>query len=256
MTELRTILVGAVRSVLQRQQLLTANLTANAFLLFVLYALFVINGVGTNWADTLFVIVPTGFFLCWLQATTLAAFYPDQAEIPFFPALRRLHHFAPWAAAMAGVVMLFSWLSSTLGIWVWVIGVACLIAILPLAAQSAGGWFARSVAIDVIFDPKYWLLATGMLIAGLYLPFFIFFNLPVSENILFQMVVNGLRVGVSYLLAISAWVTMAAIIGELTARAAAHSAGEDVARLSESVPNRTQTVTPKRSLSRNAITME
>jgi hypothetical protein len=256
MAELQTILVAAVRSVIQRQQLLTANLTANAFLLFVLYSLFVINRVGAVVSDTLLVVVPTAFFLCWLQATTLAAFYPDQAEIPFIPALRRLHYFAPWAAGVVGVVMLFSWMSSLIGFWVWVVGVACLIVLLPLAAQAAGGWFERSVAINVIFDPKYWLLATGMLIVGLYLPFLIFFSLPVSESILVQMTVNGLRVGISYLLAISAWVTLAAIIGELTARASAQSEGADVARLSEGTSDGTQTVTPKRSFNRNAITME
>ena len=247
-----------MRAVARRRQLLTANLSGDAFLLFVLYALFVLNGAAPNIVDTLIVMVPTSFFLCWLQATTFAAFYPDQSEIPYIPTLRRLHHFIPWALAVVGTVVLCGWLSSALGAWVWLAGAGCVLALLPLAAQAAGGWFDRSVAIDVISNPKYWILAVTVIFAGLCLPFLLLTSLSLREDFVAYMLIQGLCIGIGYVLAVTAWVTIAALIGEFAAGASTPKRfqGEDIARLSEGVSGELQSVTPKRSFSRNAITME
>lgn len=258
METLKTILVGAVKAVLRRQQLLTTNLTGNAFLLFVAYVLKIDGASGTTVLDAVLVLLPASFLLCWLQASTLAAFYPGQSEVPYFPVLRRLHYYLPWVAALVGVLVLFRWMSSVLSPLVWVLGIAVALALLPLAAQAAGGWFDRSVALDVVFDGKYWILAAGVLAGGVYLPITVLASLSTSEDIFAQMFITGLRIGFSYLLGVSAWVVLAAIIGELAARVAAPEThqGEDIARLSESLSAQPQTVTPNRPFSKNAIAME
>jgi hypothetical protein len=248
MESLKRTLSNAVRAVYDRQQLLIANLTANAFLSFVAYSWFVLNGPsGGELVDSLLVLLPTAFLVCWLQATTFAAFHPGVTEIPFLPVLSRLHRFAPWAALLAGNVILFAWMSSLLGYWVWIIGMAVLLALLPLSSQAAGGWFARSSAIDVIFDEEYWMIATGLLVAGLYLPFLVFMGIPQMESLIGKAIINGLRVGISYLLAVVSWVVLAAVVAEMAVQ---KERAKDAKQAVD------QTVTPNRPFSKNAITME
>jgi hypothetical protein len=209
---------NALRQVFRRQRLVTANLSGNAFLLFVVYSWITLNDL--SWGGLLRaspVLAAVTFFIIWLQATTLVAFHSDAGDAPFGPALQRLPRYLPWAVAMGGVLLLFRWMSGVLGPLVWVVGIACLMAILPLASQAAGGGFSRKQATDIIYDDRYWLLGTALLVVGLYLPVVVFDWIPGSANFFVRMLVAGVRLGLAYFLAVAGWVTLASVIGCLGA---------------------------------------
>ncbi len=250
MDSAQAMLVNSVRAAFKRQQLLTANLTANAFLGFVIYSWFVLNGSSSkDIINSVLVLAPTAVLLCWLQAATFATFHPGVKEVPYLPVLRRLHYFAPWAVGVAGLVFLFAWISSLLGVWVWIIGAACLFALLPLLSQAAGGRFSRPAAIEVIFSQRYWFAVTCLLVVT-YLPSALLLMLSSVDSFLLRAMLRGLQVGVTYLLGILSWVTLAAVISNL-------AAGEEAALAKGcEVANSGQIVTPNRPLNRSAMPIE
>ena len=176
---LRELTTESLKLVWRQQKITTANLSGNAFVLFFLYSWSrVQDRSGQDHVFSLLIAGSVLFAGLWLHATTLATFQRNEEETPFVPALRRMHYYLPWAAAIGGTAALFAWMSSTLSVMVWVAGVGVILALLPMAAQAAGGLFSRKVACDIIFNEKYWLFATGVLVLGLYAPFSLFAWLP------------------------------------------------------------------------------
>jgi len=215
-TPLLELTTESLKLVWRQQKVTTANLSGNAFVLFFLYSWSKVQ--DRSGQDLVFSLLVAGVILfagLWLHATTLVTFQRNEEETPFMPALRRFHYYLPWAVAIAGTAVLFTWMSSLLSVMVWVAGVAAILALLPLAAQAAGGLFPRKAAYDILFSEKYWLFATGVLVLGLYTPFSLFAWLPVFEERIVQMLVTGLRIGLAYVLTIFAWVSLAAFIGRM-----------------------------------------
>lgn len=215
-TPLRELTTESLKLVWRQQKITTANLSGNAFVLFFLYSWSRVQ--DRSGQDLVFSLLIAGSVLfagLWLHAATLATFQRNEEETPFMPALRRMHYYLPWAAAIGGTVALFTWMSSTLSMMVWVAGVGVILALLPLTAQAAGGLFSRKVACDIIFNEKYWLFATGVLVMGLYAPFSLFAWLPAFEERIVQVLVTGLRIGLAYVLTVFAWVSLAAFIGRM-----------------------------------------
>ncbi len=213
---LQELIWQSLRSIKDRQQLLTANLTGNAFFGFVLYSWLSLNHLSlTSVWRGVGVLLVLGFFFFWLQATTFAAFHPGSPQSPYFLALRRLPRFLPWSLAILGTVALYIWMSSVLGYFVWIVGVGMILAFLPLASQAAGGGFSRQRAVDIIFNEQYWLVGTGLLMIGLYLPVVMLALVPAPENPILRMMISGFRLGIAYFLAIGSWVALSAFIGKL-----------------------------------------
>lgn len=211
---LQDVIWPAMKAVQKHQQLLMANLTGNAFLTFILYSWIVVSDrslteVLSSGAGLLVIL----FFGVWLQAATLAAFCGESSTTPFMPVLKRMPKYLPWAGAMAGTVMLFVWMSSVLGFLVWIVGMAVLMALLPLASQAASGGFSRKTAAEIVYCEQYWIIGTALLVVGLYAPFLVFNSLPVPEDIFLRTIMDGVRIGLSCFLSISSWVVMAAVIG-------------------------------------------
>jgi len=221
MESAKKTLVTAIKTVAQRQQLLMANLTGNAFLGFLLYAWRTMNGgLFGNLSDTVFVLFFVGGLAVWLNAATLAAFHPGVTTTPFMPVLRRLPRVLPWVLAIIGVALLFRWIATVVHPLAWVVGVGCLLVLLPLTSQAAGGGFPRSAAIDVVFNGRYWLLSAGLLALGIYLPLLLISELGVPGNLLFRLFLGCVRMAVFSFCAVGGWVTLAAITGLLGAEAA------------------------------------
>jgi hypothetical protein len=216
------IVVSAAKAVARQQPLLLANLTGNVFLAFAVFAWHSFNGgFFEDLASSVFMSLMVGFFTTWLAASTLAAFHPGvTADTPFIPVLRRLHFVLPWAAALVGTLFLFHWMSSLLGFLVWTVGTATILALLPMASQAAGAGFSRQCAADIVFNENYWIASIGLVIVGFYLPISFFYWMPMPENPLVRLVAGGARIGVACLLSVSAWVLLAALIGELARRGA------------------------------------
>jgi hypothetical protein len=108
------LITDAAKAIWQRQPLATANLTGNAFLLLILYSWSTAYDRPTaEEAMSIVILLGVCFFGLWLHATTLATFQLDGKDTPFGPALRRLHHFLPWALAALGTLWLTSWLGRT-----------------------------------------------------------------------------------------------------------------------------------------------
>ncbi len=249
---------NALKQASRRQRLITANLSGNAFLLFVVYSWTTLNDLSwNNLLRALPVLAVVAFFVIWLQATTMMAFHPGGGDVPFGPALRRLPRYLPWAAALGGTLLLFRWMSGVLGPLVWVVGVASLMAVLPLASQAAGGGFSRKQATDIIYDERYWAVGTALLVVGLYLPVAVFHWIPSTKNFFVQMLVAGMRLGLAYFLAVGGWVALAALIGCLGAEEPAPLSGAGGDHGGEDTPVAPfHNVTPNRLLSRNAPPME
>ncbi len=202
--EFRARIRDAFLEVWKKQQLALANLTGNAFLLFLVITL-----------RTPGPMVVGGLFGLWLMGATLAAFHTTNTETPFGPILRRMHYFLPWALAMAAAVILFGWLASVLHFLVWVLGVAAVIAILPLVSQAAGGGFSRAAAVRIITNDQYWMTGAILLIVGLYIPFMLLSWVPGGDEFLIRALVAGVRFGLSYVLAMISWLTLVAFVGAM-----------------------------------------
>ena len=213
---LQDVIWPAMKAVQKHQQLLMANLTGNAFLVFILYSWIVVSDRSLtellSSGAGLLVILFSGV---WLQAATLAAFSQESSTTPFVPVLKRMPKYLPWAGAMAGTVALFAWMSSVLGFLVWVVGMAVLMALLPLASQAASGRFSRKTAAEIVYREQYWIIGTALLVVGLYAPFLVFNSLPVPEDAFLRTIMDGVRIGLSCFLSISSWVVFAAVIGRL-----------------------------------------
>jgi hypothetical protein len=213
-------MLDAAKAVWRRQQLALANLTGNAFLLFLFYTwLWAPDRPALDLAVSAAYMLIAGFCVLWLHATTLASFHSNVPETPFLPALRRFPRYLPWAAAMAAVVALFVWLGSAVSFLLWVIGVAAVLVLLPLASQAAGEGFSRDSAIRVVTSEQYWLGGTLLLIAGLYLPWMLAGWSPQVTGLLARTVETGARLGAAYVLMVVSWLTLAALTGLLGVQA-------------------------------------
>lgn len=206
----------AFRSIWKRQQLALANLTGNAFLLFVLYATFATHDLTTaQWVQGTLVMIGVSLCWIWLLSATLAAFHADGKDTPFGPTFRRLPRFLPWALALIVLIIWVGWLASAMTVYLWIIGVVGTLVLLPLLSQAAGGGFSRDTAIRVISSEQYWLTATILLVAGVYLPFMLMKWVPVGDDLIIRSMTSGMRFGFCYVLAMLSWLTLAAFIANL-----------------------------------------
>ncbi len=213
---LQELVLESLRELRSRQQLLTANLTGNAFFGFIVYSWLSLNNLSfVNLRNSAAILIAVAFFATWLQATTFTAFHFGAEQSPYLPALRRLHCYLPWATALAGTVVLFTWMSSVLGSFVWVVGVGVILAVLPFASQAAGGGFPRQRAADIVFHRDYWIAGASLVVLGLWVPAAVVALIPVPAQPFPRMLISGMRLSFAYFLAIGAWVLLAAIIGRM-----------------------------------------
>lgn len=220
MTSLATVMLDALKAIRRRQELALANVTGNAFVLFLLYSWMVVSDrPGADLAASVLLTLIAGFCGLWLHGTTLAAFHPEVKETPFLPVLRRFHRFLPWAAGEVAVIVSFAWLGSEVSPLLWVVGVAAVLALLPMASQAAGDGFSRDSAIRVVTSEQYWLAGTLLLVVGIYLPFLLIGWIPQASGLVMSTLATAGRFGIAYALAVLAWVALAALIGGLGSEA-------------------------------------
>ena len=209
-------ILDAFKAVWQRQQLTMANLTGNAFLLFVLYSWFSSHDLATaEWRNAAMTLGLVGVFGIWLQAATLAAFHSDKKETPFFPVVRRFPQYLPWAVMVVGFLVLIGWLASKSTMLIWLVGVGALLALLPILSQAAGGGFCRDAAFRVVTSEQYWLAGSILLVAGLCLPFLLLGWVPTGTNFIFRALISGIRFGFSYVLAMMSWLALLALVARM-----------------------------------------
>ncbi len=228
----------ALGQVWRRKKLLAAHLVGNAVILGGVYAWLGI--AEANWLAVVFsaaLAVLLVFAALWLHAAALAAFYGAPARA----ALKRLHRVLPWAALGAAVVLgglwlagyaprIAAWLASLLTLrlrlpvsprqvdWVFptLLRGLCCVAVLilaPLASQAAGGGRARA-ALRLAARPRYWLACAVLVLAGLYLPGRLIQWVPALDSLAARALSVAFRFGLAYALAVTAWLTLAAVIAQ------------------------------------------
>jgi hypothetical protein len=236
----------ALGEVWGHKKLLGAHLVGNALLLWAVYALL---GMGdqTVWQlviSALLALVVL-FAAVWLHGTALAAFH-RVGQAPGLLPLRRLPKLLPWVLLAAALLALAVWLagygprvavylSSRFTLWLrtpvspqkieWVypalLRSLCLIGwlmLLPLASQAAGGGFSKRRALEMAAAWRYWLACALLVLAGIYLPGrLIWWILPV-QGLFLEMLSMLVRFSLAYLLAVTAWLTLAAVIGRLSTK--------------------------------------
>ncbi len=245
----------ALAEMWRRRKLLAAHWLGNAVLIGLAYGWLWISEASALEVVWSAVVLAAGVFgALWLHATALAAFHAEAGPLPVRLALRRLPRFLPWAAVLAGVIAATVWLSGyapkvteylssllTLRLrkpvspeqvaWVYpaLLRGACavvVLALLPLASQAAGGGFSRRAGLAVAARPRYWLACAVLVLAGLYVPGRLMGWTPSFESLIVQAASMAVRVGLAYLLAVTTWLTLAAIIG-LFGRAATEAGRDD-----------------------------
>jgi len=215
MEQIKQDIISALKAVIERQRLLMANLMGNLFLAFVLYSFYSYKSLLDPSWNSIAGIVAVCFCATWLNASTMAAFHPGVKVTPFVPVLRRLGRVLPWAGAVLATLLLFRWMSAVLGGWVWAVGIAAVLAILPMLSQAAGDGFSRQKAIDLVFNERYWMSCAGLLVVGLYLPVAVFSWIPLPESLVLRLLTGSIRMGLAGSLLLTAWMTLAALIAQL-----------------------------------------
>ena len=235
----------ALGEVWGHKKLLGVHLVGNALLLWAVYALLG-RPDQTVWqlvVSALLALVVL-FAAMWLHGTALAAFH-RVGQAPGLP-LRRLPKLLPWVLLAAALLAVAVWLagygprvtvylSSRFTLWLrapvspqkieWVypalLRSLCLIGwlvLLPLASQAAGGGFSRRRALKMAATWRYWLACALLVLAGIYLPGrLIWWILPV-QGLFFETLSMLVRFSLAYLLAVTAWLTLAAVIGRLSTK--------------------------------------
>jgi hypothetical protein len=235
----------ALADVWAHKKLLAAHLVGNALLALLAYAwLSMPDQTVSQLVISALVAVLALFTALWLHAAALAAFHPvGQARGLAVVTLRRLPKLLPWAVLAAAVVAVVVWLAgyqsavtanlaSRFTLWWrrpvspqsvdWLypallrsLGLIVLLALLPLASQAAGGGFSRRNALRVIGRWRYWLACALLVLVGIFLPGrLVWWILPV-KGLFAEAVSVIVRFTVAYILAVTAWLTLAAVIGRL-----------------------------------------
>jgi len=242
----------ALGEVWGQKKLLGAHLVGNALLLWAVYALLG-RPDQTVWqlvVSALLALVVL-FAAVWLHGTALAAFHGVgqagtlRVGLPW-ASLRRLPKLLPWVLLAAALLALAVWLagygprvtvylSSRFTLWLrapvspqkieWVypalLRSLCLIGwlvLLPLASQAAGGGFSKRQALEMAAAWRYWLACALLVLAGIYLPGrLIWWILPV-QGLFLETLSMLVRFSLAYLLAVTAWLTLAAVIGRLSTK--------------------------------------
>jgi len=231
-----------VCEVWRHRGLLAAHLAGNAALVGAAYAWLGI--AEANWAAVLgsaglaLLVIVAGL---WLHAAALAAFHGVGPGL----ALRRLPKVLPWAIVAAAVVMAGVWLagyapkvSAWLASWLtlrfraavsprqvdWIypglLRAVCAVAVLalvPLASEAAGGFGLRA-GLRVAARPRYWVACAVLVFAGLYVPGKLVGWVPAFESLAARAASVVVRFGLAYVLAVTAWLTLAALIAHFLLR--------------------------------------
>jgi hypothetical protein len=155
---------------------------------------------------------------------------------PGFPR-NRYARFLLWALAGAAIVLVSLWLSglrprvgvavaSRLTLWfrrpvkpqamgaiyAWLVRVVCaaaLLAVLPFASQAAGG--AKRTAAAALRHWRYWAGTLALLLAGICLPVLLAGWIPKFQSLPAQAVSMLLRFALAYVIAVAAWLEIAAL---------------------------------------------
>jgi len=238
----------ALGEVWRRKKLLVLHLAGNAIL----------GGASYGWLwlaeATVVEVVWSGllalgivFAALWLHGMALAAFHGEGNALPVRATLRRLHRLLPWALLAAAVVAagvwlgqyegrVTAWLASLLTLrlrtpvgprqvaWVYpaLLRGCCLVALLvlaPLASQAAAGLRVRQ-ALSVVGRPRYWITCAVLVFAGVYVPGRLVGWIVEWESLTARFASFAVRFALSYALAVTAWLTLAAAIARLVMRPA------------------------------------
>ncbi len=154
----------------------------------------------------------------WLHGTTLAAFRRRFGLPPFLAMLRRVPALLVWAAAACGVVWLcVRYVHAPKATWVpWALAVAGVLLLLPLASAMAEEGF-RALGRGASWRPlvrwEFYVGVAVLLVVGVYVPYKLIWWIPTVQGVAAQSVSLGVRFLAAYLLAITAWMVMAAMIG-------------------------------------------
>ncbi len=234
----------ALAEVWARKKLAVTLLAGNAGLAAAAYAwLWVPDETGIEVALSGLLALAVVFAAVWLNGAVLAAFHAETGPLPLRLALRRLPRFLLWVLVVAAVTVAAVWLAGSAGKVTqylasfltlrlrrpvsperveWLYGsllrgawCAVVLALLPLASQAAGGGFSARAALATIARPRYWVACALLALAGLYVPGKLVNWAPEFGALSFQAGSMGLRLGLAYLLAMTAWLTLAAVIGRM-----------------------------------------
>jgi hypothetical protein len=90
--------------------------------------------------------------------------------------------------------------------------------LLPLASQAAGGGFSKRQALEMAGRWRYWLACAVLVLAGVYIPGrLVWWVLPV-QGLFLETLSMLARFSLAYLLAVTAWLTLVAVIGRLSTK--------------------------------------
>jgi hypothetical protein len=236
---------GALGDVWGHKRVIGVQFIGNALLLWAVYA-WLGRPDRTVWqlAVSALLALLVLFAAIWLHGTALAAFH-RVGQAPGLPrtTLRRLPGLLPWVLAAAALLALVVWLagyaprvaadlSSRFTLWLrtpvspqkvgWVypalLRSVCLIgwlALLPLASRAVGGGFSGQQAVRMAVSWRYWLACAILVLVGIYLPGrLIWWVLPV-HGLFLETLSMLVRFALAYVLVVTAWLTLAAVIGRL-----------------------------------------
>lgn len=234
----------ALAEVWARKKLAVTLLLGNALLAVAAYAwLWVPDETVIEVGLSMLLALAVVLAVVWLNGAALAAFHTEAGPLPLRLALRRLPRFLLWVVVVAAITVAAAWLAGSAGkisqylaSWLtlrlrrpvsperveWLYGsllrgawCAAVLALVPLASQAAGGGFSARAALRTIARPRYWLACALLALAGLYVPGKLVSWTPEFGALSFQAGSIGLRLGLAYLLAVTAWLVLAAVIGRM-----------------------------------------
>lgn len=145
----------------------------------------------------------------WLHAATLAAYY-EQRGIPWIATLRRTRGVLMWGVFVG--LLIFDAVTTSRG---WVRAGAFAITLLFFAPAGSRGSVREGSAPAIYRDWRYYTGCIAALIVGGYVPWRLLRWNPGVSGLRAEAVSFALRFAVAYLLVITSWLFVAALMAEL-----------------------------------------
>lgn len=161
----------------------------------------------------------------WLQGVTLAAFRPSPTALPVMAVARRLPALLLWLLLTSLIVIACQrWIPATKAPWLPDVASGLVVLLLlPMASEVAGegiAGFTRKTPWSTLARWQFWLAAAFAALFVWYLPYKLVWWVPAVQGLRMQAISMGLRFAAGYLIAITAWFVLSAVVGRLAIKPA------------------------------------
>lgn len=161
--------------------------------------------------------------MLWFHGMTLAAFRLPYGAPPFAGTLQRVPALLLWTALLYGaMIAALRYVPAAKTVWLpRAAAVAVAVLLLPLASQVAGEGFRgflRAAAYRPLGAWQYYAAIVVLAAVGIWAPYRLIWWIPSVNGLTAQAGSMGVRFLAAYILAVTAWFTMTAVVSRLSAR--------------------------------------